>query len=273
MKQVGLLTGVISAWVVCLPLRVAAQSGPSLCDAVLLTVASGRFPYGPRPGGYCEGTYTRPVSVTWQPRFEGAASGGLLEVVSVVARFEPFPTLGRTDTLTIAWQDGGTGPVTIRARTFEHRVHYQLDAVAPADSRRFRWPTRVLAAEQVPWDRLGLNVWGIREIGGTAVPVHLPVTASRRDSVQAEYALVILPSTSLTALSVSVALAAPEANGMRESHDLRPEGNPPFFAGRPVRVPFRGIREPGIYHVEISAFGRGEQPDAEELWVFIPGST
>jgi hypothetical protein len=209
------------------------------------------------------------VEVRSRPRFDGASSGGLLEIVSVAARIEPFAKLGRTDTLIVGWPAFDGSSVSIRARTFEHRVHYQLDASAPTGALQFRWPVRVLAAEEIPSNRLGINVWGRLQIGNDTVPVQLPVTVWRRETVQAEYTLVIVPSRTLSTLSISIGLDPPPDDSGGQYHDLHPVGSPPFFAGRPIVVPLQASVG-GTYRIEIGAVSRGGRRDAEELWVFVP---
>lgn len=250
---------------------VSAQQQPdSPCDRELLGLASGRFPYERKAGGYCEGTYSLPVANRPRPRFEGASSGGLLEIVSVAARIEPFAELRRADTLIVDWPAFDGSSVSIRARTFEHRVHYQLDASVPTGTIQFRWPVRVLVAETIPWNRLGINVWGRLQIGNDTVPVHLPVTVWRRDTVQAEYTLVIVPSRTLDTLTISIGLDPPPDDSDGQVRDLHPVGGPPFFAGRPIVVPLQASVG-GTYFIEIGAVSRGGGPrDAEELWVFLP---
>jgi hypothetical protein len=189
-------------------------------------------------------------------------AGAVLSVASLTRAFAEYDP-DSTARLALAWAaPAGDGPVHLRVRGIRRDLYYAMDAVRPAGSRGYEWPTSILAAQRIRRPDIGVLGWTRATIGGVDRPVYLPLrVAPARPGAAAPaaagYEVVLYPNVRLD--EVFVTLTALDAGGRVRATVKRGEalGLGFYPAERPVRVRLADPGAPGLYLLEISARAAG----------------
>ena len=211
-------------------------------------------------GDRCEGLYIKQVGST------------TLLVVSLTESFEAYHTeSGKA--LRIAWsKPPGTGPLHIRAQGIQRRLYYRMDTFQPGDKGSFTWPSDVLASLHISKDDIGVLGWSRLPIGATEEDVYIPVRVSQEGGLPhpGSFTLVILPGVELSEVYVSLAPTGPDGKPKQFLKDGEKLGYGYYPAERGIEIPISGLKEKGIYYMQIGATLRTGGSSTIELWIYNP---
>lgn len=228
------------------------------CDQGLLGLAHG--PHGYRlHGERCEGIYVQQVG------------GTVLWVASLTQAFDSFDLTSGAD-IVVAWAAPEERGIRLRAQGIKHNLYYRMDAARPADSNVFRWPTDLLAAQNIRSADIGVLGWMRYPVGGVEQDVLVPLRISQRGSVPdtGAYDLVLFPTVALREVYLSVTALGPHGRSQRvitQGEPLRYGYYPPE---RPVHIRLRNLTEVGFYYIEIGAELTNGSPATLRQWVYRP---
>jgi hypothetical protein len=233
-----------------------SQDGP--CDPGLLAFARG--PHGYRlHGERCEGIYVQQVG------------GTALWVASLTQAFDSFDLSSGADVV-VEWAAPAEHGIRIRAQGIKHNLYYRMDAVRPAASSVFHWPTDLLAAQNIRSADIGVLGWMRYPVGDADQDVLVPLRISQRGAVPdtGAYDLVLFPMVALKEVYLSVTALGPDGRSQRvitQGEPLRYGYYPPE---RPVHIRLRNLRDVGLYYVEIGAELTTGSPVTLRQWVYRP---
>ena len=216
------------------------------CDPLLLSDSQNPLSYRERDGR-CEGLYIEQVA------------GTSIVLVSLTARFHDFDP-SSVEALSVSWPKFDADSIRLRAKGTRWRLHYRMDAARPLSEPHFRWSTGILDALNVEREDIGVIGWATTELGGSELPVYLPLTINSGAGTKPAdggYRLVVVPSVPLQEIFVSIASA--DATGSPQAFivDSEPLQYGYYPAHRALEVPLDGFSLPGLYYVELGAVLRG----------------
>jgi hypothetical protein len=227
--------------VLTMPAGLVARAQESPCDTSLTRPSPGPQGYGMH-GDRCEGIYIQPVA------------GTALWLASLTESFEPYDLTSRAD-LVVEWTPPGDRRIRLRAQGIKRDLYYRMDAIRPAESRSYRWPSDLLSAERVTADRIGVLGWARYPIGGVEQDVYVPLRITQHspappfDTVD----LVLFPTVELTEVYLTIAALEDDGRPRRSIVQGDSLGYGFYPAGRAVHVKLRQLRDPGLYYVELAA--------------------
>lgn len=234
----------------------------SFCDPSLVGKSDSPAAYRER-AGRCEGTYAQQV---------GTVS---LDVRSLVESFGSFDP-NRDTELVLAWTapPGAGRNVRLRAFSFKAKHYYRMDTAVPAAQGSFRWPTDVLAAEQLGGEEIGVVAWTeLPGPGGTTREVYLPLRVKARSAGAKDgHRLHFVPSARLREVRVSVSrLDSPGGKVVAtlwQDHEL---GYGYYPSNKPVDFSIGNLGDAGFYRVEVTAVPASGSPVKQDLELYHPG--
>jgi hypothetical protein len=235
-------------------------ASPVDCDPTLTQVDT---PLGYRDrGDRCEGVYIKEVSST------------ALTIASFTEVFEPYD-LKSSEPLHVDWdRTPGKASVRLRAQSLRRRLYYRMDAVLPPEKTSFNWSPSLLASLNIPSVDLGLVALSKYSWGKLERDVYLPlrVRQSAKPSKTGSYKLVAVPGVELN--EVFLTLATLGADGqpktfLKEGEKL---GYGYYPAERSLEIPIAGLKNAGVYYVQIGATLRGGGTSTIELWFYADNS-
>ena len=234
----------------------SARQNP--CEAGL--VSAGDDPYGYRlRGDRCEGVYVHGVA------------GTTLAVASLVESFADFqPASGKN--LIMVWSAPAGADVRLRARALRRRLYYRMDAIRPAGSTSYHWPTNLLDTFNLRRHELGVVAWASRAVGGERRDVYLPLRiGQQRPARSRDYQLALVAGAELS--EVYLSLAPVGADGRPGPYLRRDQalGYGHYPAERSINVTIPKPRARGVYYVEIGATLRDGTSASARLWFYHPG--
>jgi hypothetical protein len=224
-----------------LPGGLVAQAQESPCDTSLARLSPG--PQGYRlHGDRCEGTFIQPVA------------GTALWLASLTESFEKYDLGSRAD-LILDWSSPGDRGLRLKAQGIVRDLYYRMDAIRPAGSHSYHWPSDVLSAQRVTADRIGILGWTRYPVGGTDQDVYVPLRITQHAPAPPFNAvdLVLFPTVELKEVYLTIAAVGDDGRPLRALAQGDSLGYGYYPAERPVRVKLRQLRDPGLYYVEIAA--------------------
>jgi hypothetical protein len=249
------LTGVLIVVLAALSLPVGAES---FCDPSLVNKTDHPTAYKERKGR-CEGVYSQQVSTV------------SLDIRSLVSSFDSFDP-NRDLELPLAWTAplGRERNVRLRAFSFNPRVHYRMDTTVPSAHGSYRWPTDVLASQDLAVEDLGIIGWiELPGPGGTR-EVYLPLRAAGA-AQEEDYEIAIFPSEQLN--SVHVTISRLDANGgvaavLRRNEEL---GEGYYPSKKPTWLSTGKLGPAGFYRIEITVNPTSGSPLKQSFELYHPG--
>ena len=237
-----------------LPLEGAAQEAP--CDRGLVALARGPHGYALRVNR-CEGIYAQQVS------------GSALWVASFTQSFEDYDLTSGADLL-VEWAAPGELGVRLRAQGIKPELYYRMDAVGSAASHSFRWPSDLLAAQHIAREDIGVLGWTRYALGGVNRDVYVPLRIRQHQPAPEtdRYELVLFPAVELKEVYLSLAAVGPDGHPQTFIEKGKPLGYGFYPAERPVKIRLRGLRDPGIYYLEIGADLAAGGTAALTYWIY-----
>lgn len=236
-----------------------SQDGP--CDQGLLGRARG--PHGYRlHGERCEGIYVQQVG------------GTVLWVASLTQAFDSFDLSSGADVM-VEWTAPEERDFRIRAQGIKHNLYYRMDALRPAISTVFRWPTDLLAAQNIRSADIGVLGWMRYPVGGVDQDVLVPLRISQRGSLPdtGAYDLVLFPMVALKEVYLSVTALGPDGRSERDMIQGEPLRYGYYPPQRPVHIPLRNLSDVGLYRIEIGAELTTGSPVTLRQWLYRTGAS
>lgn len=237
------------------PLTVAgAQTSP--CDSTLLALARGPEGYQLR-GQRCEGIYAQPVA------------GTALWLVSLTQSFEAYDPSSGADLL-VNWSSASSQPVQLRAQGIQRGLFYRMDAIRPANSAPFHWPSDILMVRGLAREELGVLAWTQMKVAGREESVYLPLSVSQHAAAGTDgpIQLTIYPTVELAGVYLSVAWGGTDGRTLTPRQTGTEIGYGYYPAHQPITIPL-DLDSPGLYYVEISAtLAGGGQKVLPPLWIY-----
>jgi hypothetical protein len=240
----------------------AANPSPaqqSYCDPSLAQLKDTPLGYRER-GDRCEGLYIREVSST------------TLLIASFTESYQEYnPSSGKP--LQLEWDSvPGSRSVHLRAQGLKRRLYYRMDTVQSPGRASYVWPSSILASLSILKNDLGVVGWTRVSVGEAVRDVYIPLRISQEAKAirSGGYKLRLLPGVELTEIFIS--LAPIGASGrpktfMRDGEEL---GYGYYPAERGLEIPISGLKEPGIYYMEIGAKLRSGGTSTAQLWFYHP---
>lgn len=230
------------------------------CDPSLSQVTDNPYGYRMR-GDRCEGIYIKEVSNT------------ILLIASLTKSFENYDLNSAKALLVESKKAPGDGGFRLRAQGLKRRLYYRMDTVVSPGSTTYTWPSDILAALSLQKKDIGVVGLTRYTVGGVERDIYLPLRIRQQGSQtqSGDYNLVVLPGVELTEVFLSLAPVGTDGRPhafVREGEAL---GYGYYAAERVVEIPITGLKEPGIYYLEIGATLRGGGTTTVELWFFHPG--
>jgi hypothetical protein len=231
--------GLVVSYTLSASLMAQAQESP--CDSSLARLSPG--PQGYRlHGDRCEGTFVQPVA------------GTALWLASLTESFERYDLTSRAD-LILEWTSPGDRGIRLRAQGIKRDLYYRMDAIRPAASHSYHWPSDLLSAQRLTADRIGILGWTRYPIGGVDQDVYVPLRITQHGAAPPFSALdlVLFPTVGLKEVYLSIVAAGDDGRPLRSIVQGDSLGYGYYPAERPVHVKLRQLRDPGLYYVEIAA--------------------
>jgi hypothetical protein len=240
--------------------RLSGSAGAeSFCDPNLPVGGKSPKDYKMR-GDRCEGTYFQQVAAI------------SLEVRSLVKGFGPFNP-EQDSAVVLAWTPppNGQRPVYLRAYSFKPRTYFRMDTKVPPVSSSYRWPTDVLASENLGWDDLGVLAW--TEIPGSAGSreVYLPLRVGAGSAAGQGYEVSLFPSDALKEVRITVTRLDAKGNVeavLRKNEEL---GYGYYPAYQPTVFSTGKLGPAGFYRLSITAVPKSGSPAQQDLELFHSG--
>ena len=229
---------------------------PGDCDSSLTQVNT---PLGYRDrGDRCEGMYVKEVSST------------TLYVASLTEVFEEYD-IKSAEPLHVEWDRlPGNSSVRLRAQGLKRKLYYRMDTVQSPPTTSYVWPSNVLASLNIPKSDVGMVALARHSWGGTERDVYLPVRIRQagKASRAGSYKLVLIPGVEL--VEVFLTLAATGADGQPQTYLKEREklGYGYYPAERGVEIPIVGMKNTGVYSIQIGAKLRGGGTSTIDLWFY-----
>jgi len=211
---------------------------------------------------FCEGVYAKQVA------------GTTLFLASFTGSFEDYD-LGSQDSLTLTWSKAADSGVQIRAETIRGGRYYRMDTLRPPEDSSYRWPSRVLSAEQIRRRDLGVVGWTRMRIADSARVVFVPleVRQSRSPSCGG-YDLVLVPGERLTEVYLSLAFLGADGTPVEFIKRDQPLGRGFYPAENPIPVQIKSseVPKPGLYYLKTAARLSNGATATKEYVLFIASS-
>jgi hypothetical protein len=150
-------------------------------------------------------------------------------------------------------------------------MYYRMDAVR-SDGTSFNWPSDILSALQLSSTDVGIVATIRTQAEGAIRDVYLPLTWPGQQApsgARGAYQLIVVPGVELKEVFLSLSRSG-ERRG-KPVMENRPLGYGYYPAERAFAVPVLGMRERGIYHLELAATFREGGSATTELWFYHPG--
>lgn len=237
------------------------QAPPDFCDAELLHVPKSPTSYQVR-GDRCEGIYAQQVSTV------------SVDLRSFVKGFGAFDPETQTS-LELVWKPpaGVVQNARLRAFSLKSRVYFRMDTAQPAAQGSYRWPTGILAGEQLSRDDLGILAW-IEMPGpaGKAREVYLPLRAGTPQALEG-YDVTLVPSKKLKKIFLSVIQIDEKGNSLKTLFSDKDMGGEfAYYASNEPAVLSTGKLGPsGYYQLLIKAIAASGDAVTKEIDFYHPG--
>jgi hypothetical protein len=235
-----------------------AVSQTGACDPRLLQPPTNPLGYRLR-GDRCEGIYIQDVA------------GAPLEVASFTKSFSDYDPASK-QAVKVEWDTPDAGVQTrLRAQSLRRRLYYRMDTLARSGSKTFTWPSDVLNALRLSREEIGIVGIARTSVGETQHDIYLPlrVGQDRKASASGGYQLVLVPGVELK--EIFVTLTAQHGKKSSVLKDGEALGYGFYPAERPVAIPISGVRDRGVYHLEIGATLRSGGASTADLWFYHAG--
>jgi hypothetical protein len=211
------------------------------CDPRLARPAKDPLGYE-RRGDRCEGLYIQEV----------AGSAGLL-VASLIEAAPSF-AFAPGERLRLEWTAEGQPAVRLRAVALRRRLYYRMDAVRPAGSSTFEWPTDILASLKMSTQELGLVGWMERQVGPRLEDVYVPLRMGKGQIARSgRYVLLIVPGNELSEIYVTLAEVGPDGRDVAVIRRDERLGYGYYPAERSIRVQLPVLDRPAVYRLQLGA--------------------
>jgi hypothetical protein len=196
-------------------------------------------------------------------------------IASFTASFSDFD-VAVGEPLLVEWSmiPAASAPVRLRAYGLRPKLYYRMDTTRPPGPGRFTWPTSVLASLNVRPGDAGVVGWTERAVGPTKRNVYLPLRIRQRQassSLGGAYRVVLLPGRELTEVYVTIATVDDQGRRAKYLRKGVPLQLGYYPAGKGIVVPVTGLKEPGVYYLELAATLRSGGSAAVDLWFYHAG--
>jgi hypothetical protein len=245
-----------------LALAAGPPAAPTYCDAELLHIPKSPTSYQVR-GDRCEGIYAQQVSTV------------SVDLRSFVEGFGAFDPQTQT-TLELAWKApaGIAGMARLRAFSLKPRIYYRMDTAQPAATGSYRWPTEILAGEELGRDDLGIVAW-VEMPGPAGRPreVYLPLRAGGPQTLDG-YEVTLFPSKKLKQILLTVVQIDGEGNEVKETAVKNKDvgGELAYYGSNEPTVLATGkLGAPGFYRLEIKAIAASGDAVIKEIDFYHAG--
>lgn len=227
------------------------------CDPTLYKDENNLFVYRLRQDR-CEGIYIKEVSMK-----------KALAIVSLTQSFENYDLTSGKD-LSVNWTAPTSGSIRLRAQGVKPRLYYRMDTVRPPGESSFSWPLNILSALNIARKDIGVLGWTRLPVGETERTVYMPLRIHQQRNItqSSNYQLVILPGLELIEVYISLAIVGMNGNPRVFLKDAEALEYGYYPAERGIAVPISGLKETGIYFIEVGATMRGGGSSAIELWFY-----
>src|SRR5437868_7133216 len=236
---------------------IIAGNAQSNCDSSLVKLSSGPSGYRER-GDRCEGIYIKEVGST------------TLQVAAFTESFMQYD-LNSGKPLTIQWDaPPNNSSVSLRAQGLRRKLYYQMDKFMPPGKTVYSWPINFLSSLNIGKSEIGITGKFLYKSGKVEHNVYVPLRISQQgnDIKTGSYKLLLFPGTELKELYLSMAPVEADGSNGKFIMEGKKLGYGYYPAERAIEIPVSGMKETGIYYLEISAEKKNGGTSTREIWFY-----
>jgi hypothetical protein len=229
----------------------------SNCDSSLVKLSSGPSGYRER-GDRCEGIYIKEVGST------------TLQVASFTESFMQYD-LSSGKPLIIQWDaPPNNNSVSLRAQGLRRKLYYQMDKIMPAGKTSYNWPVNFLSSLSIGKSEIGIVGKFLYKSGRVEHNVYVPLRISQQgnDVKTGSYKVLLFPGTELKEVYISMAALEPDGGNGKFIIEGKKLGYGYYPAERAIEIPVSGLKETGIYYLEISAEKKNGGTSTQKIWFY-----
>ena len=236
---------------------IIAGNAQTNCDSSLVKLSTGPSGYRER-GDRCEGIYIKEVGST------------TLQVASFTESFMQYD-LKSGKPLIIQWDaPPNNSTVSLRAQGLRRKLYYQMDKTMPGGKTSYNWPVNFLSSLNIGKSEIGIAGNFRYKSGNVEHNVYVPLRISQQgqDVKTGNYKVLLFPGTELK--EVYISMAPMEADGRNGKFIIEGKklGYGYYPAERAIEIPISGMKETGIYYLEISAEKKNGGTSTQEIWFY-----
>ena len=227
------------------------------CDPSLVKLSAGPLGYQER-GDRCEGIYIKEVGST------------TLQVASFTESFVKYD-LNSGKPLIIQWDaPPNNSSVSLRAQGLRRKLYYQMDKVMQAGKTFYSWPTNFLSSLNISKSEVGITGRFLYKLGTDERNVYVPLRINQQgnDIKTGDYKLLLFPGTELKEVYTSMAPVETDGSNGKFIIEGKKLGYGYYPAERAIEIPVAGMKETGIYYLEISAEKESGGTSTQEIWFY-----
>ena len=229
----------------------------SNCDSSLVKLSTGPSGYRER-GDRCEGIYIKEVGST------------TLQIASFTESFVQYD-LNSGKPLIIKWDaPPNNSSVSLRAQGLRRKLYYQMDKIIPAGKTSYSWPINFLSSLSIGKSEIGIAGRFLYKSGKLERNVYIPLRISQQgnDVKTGNYKLLVFPGTELKEVYISMAPVEPDGSNGKFIIEGKKLGYGYYPAERAIEIPVSGMKETGIYYLEVSAEKKNGSTSTQEIWFY-----
>lgn len=227
------------------------------CDPSLIKLSAGPSGYKER-GDRCEGIYIKEVGST------------TLQVASFTESFVRYD-LNSGKPLIIQWDTlPNNSSVSLRAQGLRRKLYYQMDKLMQAGKTFYSWPTNFLSSLNISKSEIGIIGRFLYKSGKAEYNVYVPLRISQQgnDVKTGDYKLLLFPGTELKEVYISMAPVEMGGGNGKFIIEEKKLGFGYYPAERAIEIPVSGMKETGLYYLEISAEKKNGGTSSQEIWFY-----
>ena len=137
----------------------------------------------------------------------------------------------------------------------------------------FNWPVNVLASLNISRNDIGVVALAKDSIRGEQRDIYVPVRISQKNTGDRnnDYKIALLPGVEFSEIYISIAQLSEDEKREIVIKQREKLGYGYYPADRSIEIPLSGIKEKGIYNMQVEGILRNGGTSTIETWFYIPG--
>ncbi len=211
------------------------------CDPKLESRSKGFLHGYKKRGDRCEGIYGQEID------------NRTLEIRSFTKGSLNYD-LKSTKFLSLKWAKPPFGnELKIEGKSLLRKLYYKMDTQQSISSKVYTWPTNLLSRLNITESQVGWTAKTTSEVNGKFMDIYIPIMidSNQNTVISEKYELVIFPGVELREVYISVVAIEFSSDFEKEIITNKKLERKKFFAKQVINIPITGIKESGLYRVDI----------------------